>query len=110
MAATNQHIIDQHNADTGNVQAVQVRRNQQALQQHYHRQLMDETCCGCVDIRNGIIMLGIWLFLETAATIIFWITFYDDVYAKQEYKEMAIIALIINVVFGFAGNLLLSYP
>eukprot|EP01084_Bolivina_argentea_P136113 239743_1 len=72
-------------------------------EQHQIPNLDNATCCGCFDIRCGIIALGVWLLIEAILEYVYWATYENDLYDDNNYKY-AVAALCISITFNLIGS------
>ena len=114
MASTSQYPADGPNG-ASTIQAVKVNYDytpvtpqQEPPQRQEQIQITNETCCGCLDIRSGIIALGIWLLFEAILELIFWLSYEHDAYSGEDYNY-AVSALIISIVFNLIGIVYINY-
>ena len=104
MASTN----NQTEEGNTNIQSVTVKydyvepNNAQNHQAAAANPSYDDRCCGCFDIRSGIIMLGIWLLIESVITVTIWFTFANDYY-KGAYHGYYIADFVFEIVFNTCG-------
>ena len=68
-------------------------------------QIYEDQCCGCFDIRSGIIILGVWLLIESILTLIVWFTIAGPWYKEETGSNYGyyVGALVFDVLFNIIG-------